>query len=1254
MKFFNRRTRPPPKEKVPDNKTLLRFARQYIDGKNMQEAQKCCKKVLKKDSQCYMALVLYGKSLGTSEEALNMYKRAIDIKPDNPLAWQGLAKYYETKDDEQSKNQLFEIYRNILNLRIDDDYAIKTINKQGTLGCLMKHSETISTLIEYMGVQRDECIMKTAEKQFLALLVSKVPIKIEDITNTTNMLKKINNTDSRNNVSMILLGKCILKTNEFANAVQQIIELEFFPESTMMKEWLCKVLCKIFIEKDDFYNFDIDNYINVLTTGVEDTIYGGTLLAIMDYRVQNYEEALRKCSLVVDDSEDTDIPEALFMLNCSRMIKNVSMTESLIQSFLTKEKLKQPEFLVTMNKIMLSCYIESNRPHEALICLNKIPIDEMDSAVLIDIANMYCEADAHGVRFDNILFGSDYLDLFKFLAYMRVEQYDQAIAVLRRYDKHPVKYYLLAQVYWQTEMFAHCLQSLQFALEFLPNHPKVYYSLGIYYYDHERNIYRSIQCFEKAYSICSTDIEVIRMLSVAYDQNLLRDTEYNLLETAVNSTETKKFWMCARLGRLCFLKGNMDDALIYLQEAIHLNRYDLTAYEWMGDVYYNTKAYDLALNAYEKVMDLSTDISLLVNCLSRIGSTYSRQTYYDKAIFIFERILHLIPDSIEALKGLTQNHILNAQKKSSNYLFSEARDELQMALNTITIIMTSGVTNLIYLHFYGDVLVSLTRLPKFFSYVRTRNPEGESRINKLGLYEMAIATYADIAKTRDTYALFKCAHTYLEYYVETKRASLLHASYNLSVLSIKAKPDSWRYWDLLGKVCYFLHKSDVAHYSFFKAIILNGDISAFKVWCNLGTLYLKINKDRLANYCFAVGKKCLPSYPSAWIGDGLLAEIIREDGNVGMFAPNPDSNEFEELTDLDFLDWVTAIHELSIPPTEPSFDMALDAFFIVPNRMDIIEWYLTFEQHTGWGCICLGLIQEYRGQINEATALYNKAYSLAEGDFKKETILHMSRLLMKRHNYDEAIKLYGDVDQVNLEATTALAKALYEEASYKESYIAYNKALNDLCQNDDDLVNVLIPMSNVAFKLNGCADAVRFVHRAAEITSPPMQTHVFNLSFLKTYAFGKIHVDIIAYIMSQHMHFYVDDGMWWYYMGLNYLSGDSGFAKIASLCIQRAIDVSLDTEYSREIGKMHAMISIAEFYSGDREEAMAYAKQALNIYPDQPELWAALILCVFSHRQWPQRKSWIERALSRVRQNITLPRSISEWLDNLEEKLRRE
>lgn len=104
-----------------DSKAVLKEARELLKQKEYNTAIKICKRVLKEDKRNYNALVIMGAAMrevkDLKSQAPNQLKKAIDIQPDNPLAWHGLLVYYEEHpDDAETRVELVHVYNKLLQL----------------------------------------------------------------------------------------------------------------------------------------------------------------------------------------------------------------------------------------------------------------------------------------------------------------------------------------------------------------------------------------------------------------------------------------------------------------------------------------------------------------------------------------------------------------------------------------------------------------------------------------------------------------------------------------------------------------------------------------------------------------------------------------------------------------------------------------------------------------------------------------------------------------------------------------------------------------------------------------------------------------------------------------------------------------------------------------------------------------------------------------------------------------------------------
>ncbi|NXI38925.1 TTC37 protein, partial [Galbula dea] len=100
-------------------KAALKSAREAIRNKEYKEALKHCKAVLKQEKNNYNAWVFIGLSaaeLEQPDQAKGAYKKAIELEPNQLLAWQGLANLYEKSNQTDVRGDLADVYQKLLEL----------------------------------------------------------------------------------------------------------------------------------------------------------------------------------------------------------------------------------------------------------------------------------------------------------------------------------------------------------------------------------------------------------------------------------------------------------------------------------------------------------------------------------------------------------------------------------------------------------------------------------------------------------------------------------------------------------------------------------------------------------------------------------------------------------------------------------------------------------------------------------------------------------------------------------------------------------------------------------------------------------------------------------------------------------------------------------------------------------------------------------------------------------------------------------
>uniref|UniRef100_A0A8D0CWE5 SKI3 subunit of superkiller complex n=1 Tax=Sander lucioperca TaxID=283035 RepID=A0A8D0CWE5_SANLU len=100
-------------------KAALKSAREAIKNKEFKEALKHCKAVLKLEKNNYNAWVFIGlaaSELEQPDQSQTAYKKAVELEPEQLLAWQGLANLYEKTDQWDFKVELPNIYQKLVEL----------------------------------------------------------------------------------------------------------------------------------------------------------------------------------------------------------------------------------------------------------------------------------------------------------------------------------------------------------------------------------------------------------------------------------------------------------------------------------------------------------------------------------------------------------------------------------------------------------------------------------------------------------------------------------------------------------------------------------------------------------------------------------------------------------------------------------------------------------------------------------------------------------------------------------------------------------------------------------------------------------------------------------------------------------------------------------------------------------------------------------------------------------------------------------
>ncbi|XP_022819335.1 tetratricopeptide repeat protein 37 [Spodoptera litura] len=1270
---------------MADIKALLKDARKLIDEKNFKEAQECCKNILRKDKQNYFGLVLLGKSLQDSDQAPLAYQKAIASKPDHPLAWQGLANYYERIENESNKIKLITVYNEMLNLPMEEEKTTEIITKLGQLGCALKSKESLKMLATYLTKDLPNTLCHTAEKHFIDLLKADIPSEEDTIPLILNVLQKLYKDDPRDSLE-ILQCKLIIQKPNLASAVEEIISLKFFPSNVLLREWLCKQLCIKYVEKMSFCELNIEQHIDTISEGIMNSKYPSLLRSMICFDKGLYLEAYKQCVPLVNYQE-ADVTEATFIIKCTIMLKKWSVTQKLATNFMTK--VKDQHFAVVLKRFLFLSLTKQQKWKQSINIAKDIAIDSMEPFELASLAECYIEANEPVDHVLKHLETTDYYKQLQALLLQKQNKYDEVIKLLKE-SENSIEVYYLGKAYWEMKQYDKCLMSLLKAAKLNPDHADTFLYLGHYYYHHKSDLQKAKKCYEKAHSLNAISMNIAKSLSEIYVKLQQKDADFELLNGLAKNISTTESWVNFRLGLHYLNKREWENAILNFRNVIKNNQSDTTAFECLADAYYSRGSYTSALRAYNKVMTL--DPSKSAHCLTRIGHIYSLLTQYQEAISTFEKVFIIEPYSFLALKGISETWMRVAKKKIEANMYGSARDCAQYAIDYITKALSKQNQYLCFWKLLADNLMFITKLPDKYSFVYMPQLSKEGGENfeitkktKLEIFPQAIACYSHIAKQKQQVSSYDLALAYLSFYHETKKVVNCHIAFNLTLNCIKEGPTVWRNWNLLGKICLAIKKYEIAQHCFIKALSVTRKWSVAKIWCNLGTLYLKLKLYKLSNYCFSRGQSALPSHPHSWIGQGLIAEAIREEEAMDLFR-HASRLGYHPESALGYADWVCRTLKNNKYKDNSESKYEIEGLFAIPYAIDLVEWYCNFQPTDACAYNLMGILQERFGLLRSAIQSYEKAFKYAEDENKNKILLNIGRIFVRLERYDEAIKIFKAITEASFDSTTGLALALYKKGLYEESYSVYDTALHWLSNEDAEKADLLVAMAGIVYMYKGADDAKTLLFHSIQIAQKKPTAHSlfaicslglihsdqslsklalgelrkyemeseygFDIGFLKSYlSVCEDNMDQAIKLLSDCLHDHPSNALLWFCMAQYCLRSADTMAKVASCCAQKALCSAHYGEYDCDFGKILASASIAEHIAGDRVKAMLLAKEGLHKYPNQPEIWAALLFSLLSHNIWMENKTWLLGASGYMRKYLNMSRPLGRWVNLMEKKL---
>lgn len=610
----------------------------------------------------------------------------------------------------------------------------------------------------------------------------------------------------------------------------------------------------------------------------------------------------------------------------------------------------------------------------------------------------------------------------------------EAINILQGVETHEA-FLESGRCYFELKNYDESLTNILKATKLDSNNSECFFWLGKIYITINDEV-RSKKCFQKCLNLNPQNEKAISILSAVYRKNNNWNENLVLLETSVKSVDghhQKSAFF--QLGLHHLGQQNYDNAVTAFRNSL---KYDLTnvrCWESLADSYLGRGSYTSALKVFEKSLELNSKNTYAKLQIAKVKFILQQ---YQESIKDYEELLLLMPEYLPALKGIAESHFGRAFYLNENHRTGRARDHCQKALEHLQLAIQLEPTFMCLWRSLGNLLDFVGTLPKVFSYLNVPSSlicENEARsLSGEELLDLAGKCYSRCLKMNrdEDLVWFELVANYYKRAMkltdEEARKEYLMLGFEAGKHLVKLAPGKWQNWNLLGIIAASKEVNDpaLAQHSFIKAITL--DKKTFTSWSNLGFFYLTQGDIKLANKAFGRAQQSDTTFINAWIGQGIVAEIIGDRVEAMDLFRHCTQLGFHKESSIGYSNFVCSVLNEPDYASIPKYEYAIDKMYAVPIALDNINWHTLVDSSAGFEAWCyVGYLSRCQGLYNQSIVAYKKAIELlTEGPEKDKCLIDLGYSLLKVSKFSEATEAFGSVKEATFTSTVGLALAFYK------------------------------------------------------------------------------------------------------------------------------------------------------------------------------------------------------------------------------------
>ncbi|XP_014213900.1 tetratricopeptide repeat protein 37-like [Copidosoma floridanum] len=1285
-----------------DVKATLKEAKELLKQKEFSAAIKICKKVLKEEKRNYNALVLMGAAMREVEtmksQAPVQLKKAIDIQPDNPLAWHGLLVHYEEQEDNaEALVELVHVYNKLLQLESDQIKFLqylknlsKTLLKLNddkvlfesiSVLCKLKEKrdiseETVKIINEAMATVLTQCPRLSSDlDEILEQILSSI-VEDKNSANRHEYYKKY--------LKLLYKFEKIDKLMSEAAKMHAIFVLDIYP-----LEWVCRAYSEFTITHSKYEGVDITIFYETLLDHDPEALLGHFAKAVYLYETGNLIDARNLISHLVgikpkwfhawfllgkinvllhcwDDAETAAIHAQKLIPEGDphnlRPACNLILLEALIKNLNKIKWKKAKEQFEELSDGSVKSHIL--RAHLCVL-LN-------DSCAINLIQNL---KNNPGTKTEGTILHAIYL--------LQEKHLEEAADVLGSILESSEAWMILGKIHWEMSDYGHSLMAFLKAICADPNNWECLVYLGQYHQEQSKDYERSRKCYQKALQINPNSNQAGIGLSLVH--KFLKNTEANFeFLTQLTSNSRGPKWALIQLGLQYLDCNNPSQAVSTLRNAVKLDPSDSNCWECLADAYLARGAHLSALRSYERACQLNPESFYSMIQLSNIKLLVGQ---FALAKIDFANILEDNKNNVAALKGLAECCYKLGTENAAAQLLARARDDFQEAVDNLTKAIMQKSDFLCIWKMLGNVCYNVAALPEKYCFldvvpglIQSDSQDDYALIKRKDIFLLAIRCYCRALSMSKSSSLLwhdlaRCYFAQLNLDSLSDAKEVVKKSLAAAKEAVKLDPYNWFHWNLLGAICMskLVKNYALAQHSFVMALERQSNNAV--AWTNLGSLYLLLEDPYRANEAFSWAQKIDPAYVNCWIGQAFIAEKVSQKDAMDLFR-HATQLGFHHEAATGYTHWV--IKTIMDPESkkDPLYSYVIEKMHAVAVAADGIHWYTVHYPHDPYALNAYGLLLERQKLYKPSFERFSEALKYISDDKQRDQLsINLARAMMYLGKSEEAVKLCLSIKSASFASHCQLALSLFKAEHFKESYEAYEAALHWLADVETDKAHVLCAMAAMAYMFQESNDAKTLLYQSIGIKPPIISallalaalgmldgdenlTHLV-LKELKAHDNNpeyKNHIArLIAYsfliqndmegaarVLCKYIHRYPDSSELWTDLArILLIMSDISFNK----CIDKALFLgrNLSNEHT---AKVKCMSSLSTLITSSPQKGLRSVLNTVHSFPATADSWSNLITALLPRwsRQSQFNAHWLMVLASRVRNSFTCTRGMEQWL----------